>query len=76
MYDQTHFSMQNPTSIAIDSAGYLLVVNYHSNSLAIIDPSGEFVRSIEGFGNPYGVSLIQYHLMDQYGWLILKMKDL
>ena len=54
-YDQTQ--LKRPTGIAIDSAGYSLVVNYHSRSLAIFDPSGEFVHSIEGFNDPFGVSV-------------------
>ena len=54
-YDQTH--LQNPTGIAIDSAGYSLVVNYVLNSLDVFDPSGKFVHTIIEFSSPYGVSV-------------------
>ena len=55
-YDQTHLS--NPVGIAIDSAGYSLVLNHSSGSLSIYDPSGRFIHSIEGFSNPFGVSVL------------------
>ena len=54
-YDQTHLC--DPSGIAIDSAGYSLVVNHCSHSLSIYDPSGRFIHSIEGFNNPNGVSI-------------------
>ena len=54
-YDQTH--LKNPIGIAIDSAGYSLVMNYFSSSLSIYDPSGRFIHSIGGFSHPYGVSV-------------------
>ena len=54
-YDQTHLS--KPIGIAIDSAGYSLVTNNGSGSLFIYDPSGRFIHSIEGFSNPYGLSI-------------------
>ena len=52
-YDQTH--LQNPVSIAIDSAGYSLVAN--NGHLSIYDPSGRFIHSIGGFSRPCGVSV-------------------
>ena len=54
-YDQTH--LQNLVGIAIDSAGYSLVVNMESDSLSIYDPSGRFIHSIGGFNRPCGVSV-------------------
>ena len=54
-YDQTH--LKTPIGIAIDSAGYSLVVNNGSGSLSIYDPSGRFIHSIEGFIHPWDVSV-------------------
>ena len=54
-YYQTH--LKYPIDIAIDSAGYSLVMNYGSSSLSIYDPSGRFINSIGGFSGPFGVSV-------------------
>ena len=55
MYDQSQ--LNSPRGIAIDSAGYSLVVNWNSGSVSVFDPSGTFIHSIGGFSNPFGVSV-------------------
>ena len=54
-YDQT--VLKRPTGIAIDSAGYSLVVNCYPSSLCVFDPSGKVFHFVEGFDSPYGVSV-------------------
>ena len=54
-YDQTH--LKGPIGIAIDSAGYSLVTNNSPGSVSIYDLSGRFIHSIEGFNQPFGVSV-------------------
>ena len=54
-YDQSF--LNDPHGIAIDSAGYSLVVNKSRNSLLIFDPHGNYIHSIGGFNNPMGVAV-------------------
>ena len=70
-YDKTHTN--RPTGIAIDPSGYSLVNNYSNGTLSIFDPDGKFMHLVGGFR----VNMeYQYHLMDQYGWLIDTTTDL
>ena len=52
-----HSYLNNPSGIAIDSAGNSLVVNRSGNSLSIFDPHGKYIHSIGGFNNPVGVAV-------------------
>ena len=54
-YGNSHLS--KPHGIAIDSAGNSLVVNRRGDSVAIFDPHGTFIHSIEGFKRPIGVTV-------------------
>ena len=51
------FYLDNPHSIAIDSAGNSLVVNKSGDSLSIFDPHSNYIHSIGGFKNPIGVAV-------------------
>ena len=54
-YNQSQ--LNGPRGIAIDSAGYSLVVNSNPVSLSIFNPSGTFIHLIEGFKKSFGVSV-------------------
>ena len=54
-YDQSQ--LNSPRGIAIDSAGYSLVVNSNPVSLSIFNPSGTFIHLIGGFKKSFGVSV-------------------
>ena len=55
-YGQPH--LNSIIGIAIDSAGYSLVVNnFRRPSLSIFDPHGTYIHSIGGFGAPIGVAV-------------------
>ena len=54
-YDQSQLS--DPRGIAIDSAGYSLVVNSNPVSLSIFNSSGTFIHLIERFKKPFRVSV-------------------
>ena len=52
-----HSYLNNPSGIAIDSAGNSLVVNNSGHSLSIFDPHGNYIHSIGGFSWPVGVAV-------------------
>ena len=54
-YGNSH--LIKPHGIAIDLAGNSLVANRRGDSIVIFDPHGTFIRSIEGFNRPIGVTV-------------------
>ena len=55
-YGGEHLS--GPTDIAIDSSGYSIVLNYDDPGyLSIFDATGQFIRSIGEYTNPWSVAI-------------------
>ena len=68
-------NLSSPTGIAIDPAGYSLVVNNAGNSLTIFDPSGYCVKLIKQFIFPKGVAIApngSVWVADQYNDRLVK----
>ena len=51
--------LSEPGDIAIDSSGYSIVLNYGDGqgSLSIFDPTGQLIRSIGEYTNPWSVAI-------------------